>query len=505
MFFNPEKFCMGDSWQYSDGETVHSFYLQWRQFDDMSDSESGSVGHAVSHDMICWKELSPALIKGKRGEYDELDLWTGSCIEKDGVLYLFYTSRNTVNSSANAISLAMSYDGGKTFEKYKNNPILTPDPCYYCSESNKTSLAVHGNTEFSIVDCRDMHAVYDPKSGYYYGYIAMRAPASECTATSVIGTARSRDLISWEQLPPCFAPNKYHCIETPDVFELNGKWYLLCLSGNHYGQRNPTDDPNMTGCITIYAVSDSPEGPFTEPKDNVLLGSSQLSGICAKTVLHKGKRYLFYTQSNGDIRTLAYPKEVIADADGRLKLMRYDGPDNLLEQCEGAFKPDKALENDGRWGSIVPISFQDDSITLSPTSDWALQMLDCRITDFALEVEIEYGCARSAGIVFGMQGDNVYSDNRLALLDFEANEVWLTRLRNFPKLNAKKYRFGKDRCTLTLAVIDTAVEIYVDGELVVHHQQPKMSGRIGLFAERGSISFKNPVLYTVKESLNDNR
>ena len=83
---------------------------------------------------------------------------------------------------------------------------------------------------------------------------------------------------------------------------------MLCLTGNHYGQRNTTGDPGMEGCLTIYAVSDSPVGPFTEPENNVLLGSSQLSGICAKTVLREGERYLFYTQANGEKRSLLLPQ-----------------------------------------------------------------------------------------------------------------------------------------------------------------------------------------------------
>ena len=150
--------------------------------------------------------------------------------------------------------------------------------------------------------------------------------------------AKSYDLLHWEQLPPCFCPDKYDCIETPEVFQLGDKWYILCLTANGYGQRNRTGDPNLFGSITIYGVADRPEGPYTECFDkNVLIGSMHKSGICTKTVLHKGKRYLFYTQAlweNGKMvnHYRSLPKEVTADATGRLVPKWYSGIEALYEK-----------------------------------------------------------------------------------------------------------------------------------------------------------------------------
>jgi beta-fructofuranosidase len=492
---------MGDTWQFSDGDKVHAFFLQWRDFDDINDAESGSIGHLVSKNMLDWEELPHALLKGESGSFDELDLWTGSCIKRDGKYYLFYTSRNTVNSNANAISLATS-DDGVNFVKYEGNPVITPDKRYYCSNGSSTPLAVHSNLDSALVDCRDLQVIYDEKSGCYYGYVAMRRPANECTQTSVIALAKSYDLMNWEQLPPVYVPDKYHCVETPDVFEMDGKWYMICLTGNHYGQRNPTGDPNMTGCLTVYAVSDSPEGPFVDPEgDNVLLGSSQLSGICAKSVLHKGKRYLFYTQSNlspnNDVRTLAYPKEIVTDGKGGLALKWFDGVSELYTSAEKPFTSENAIVNYGRWGSIVPVDFENGSVTLSPVSDWSLQAFNVNAGNFVLKTTVKTDGARGAGIVYGIDGETVYCSNRLALLDFEGNEVLFTKLRNFPRLNGRRVIFDKNEYELTLLVIDTAIEIYLDGKLVLHHQEDRLSGKIGFLAERGRVTFENPVLYRI--------
>lgn len=498
MFYSPEGYTIGDTWQYSCGPVVHAFFLQWRGFDDMSDTESGSIGHIVSDDMLKWTELPCALVRGGAGEYDELDLWTGSCVGKDGRFYLFYTSRNRNNPDANAISVAVS-DDGVNFKKYERNPVLVPCHRFYCGEKNKTPLAVHGNQNFSIVDCRDMHVVYDSKSGYWYGYTAMRKPANECTETSVIACARSCDLLAWESLPPCFAPDRYHCIETPDVFEMNGRWYMLCLTGNHYGQRNTTGDPGMEGCLTIYAVSDSPVGPFTEPENNVLLGSSQLSGICAKTVLREGERYLFYTQANGEKRSLSFPKRVISDDSGRLHLMWYEETEKLFIPEPVYFTADKALANSGKWGSIVPVGYEGNSVSLSPAHDWAVQIYDISAGSFVLDTHITAPDAHSIGIVFGLKGDNIYSDNRLVLADFDEGAIWLTRLRNFPRTCTRRHTVDRNGFDLKLAVLDTAVEVYINGELVLHYQADNMPGKLGFYAERGRAVFDNTVLYRVKD------
>lgn len=47
---------------------------------------------------------------------------------------------------------------------------------------------------------------------------------------------------------------------------------MLCLTGNMYGQRNRTGQPDWS-LATIQAVADRPEGPFTEVYGHEVLGS----------------------------------------------------------------------------------------------------------------------------------------------------------------------------------------------------------------------------------------
>ena len=510
MSFEPKDFYLGDTWQCSDGENVHCFYLQNREHDSRTDLIGGSIGHAVSKDMMHWTELPPALYRDGGSEDQELDLWTGCTVIDNGIWYLFYTSRRRSNVLANSICVATSTDG-ITWEKYEGNPVIEPDGRYYYNMENDVKLAVHSNNEeaYKLVDCRDLCVVWDEEQQVWWGYFAVRRPGDECTETSVIGLARSEDLLHWEQLPPCFCPNKYGCIETPEVFCINGKWYMLCLSGNDYGQRNRTGDPNMIGRITVYAVADKPEGPYHECfEDSVILGSMEASGICSRTVLHNDKRYFFYSQtltyadpSKRALLTLSLPKEVLQNEDGSLSLGWYEGIDTLCRENGVLLSKEHVLVDNGRWGSRCKWSYNEDTICVEPKHDWCVQMFDVEGGNYVLETTIKRGDCIAAGFIFDVVGNDIYSSNRVAMIDFEEEEVWLTQARNFKKVNARKTKLQGDTYHFKLLCLGDTIEIYVNEELKVHHQCERTGGKIGLLADMGKVQFKETKIRFIDETL----
>ena len=81
-------------------------------------------GHAVSDDLIHWEELEIALRPDM--EYENTGgCFSGSAVEKDGVLYLFYTSVS--EKLGQTQSVAISRDGVH-FEKYEGNPVIPVYP-----------------------------------------------------------------------------------------------------------------------------------------------------------------------------------------------------------------------------------------------------------------------------------------------------------------------------------------------------------------------------------------
>src|SRR5437870_1036531 len=82
---------------------------------------------------------------------------------------------------------------------------------------------------------------------------------------------RFRDLLQWEVGPPLDVPRGFAVMEVPDVFELDGRWFLLHSTSHRMGSRFPTCDPALTaGTFVLWA--ERPQGPYTRPPRDVLVG-----------------------------------------------------------------------------------------------------------------------------------------------------------------------------------------------------------------------------------------
>ncbi|KAL1301729.1 hypothetical protein AAFC00_005933 [Neodothiora populina] len=127
-------------------DLYHAFY-QWHP--EHYDWGNISWGHATSQDLISWTDVGgwegrDALAMGPsgNGSYNGLGIFSGTAQpvnlsgEVDGTLLIFYTSVSKLPTSwsieyqngTESQSLAMSNDGGKTWEQYAENPIITGPP-----------------------------------------------------------------------------------------------------------------------------------------------------------------------------------------------------------------------------------------------------------------------------------------------------------------------------------------------------------------------------------------
>lgn len=127
-------------------ELYHTFYqfhpehINWGNI---------SWGHATSPDLISWTDVTDwqgrdavALGPTGNGSYDGLGIFSGTALpinlqgESDGTLLIMYTSVSKLPTSWSAPympgtesqSLAMSDDGGMTWQQYEGNPVITGPP-----------------------------------------------------------------------------------------------------------------------------------------------------------------------------------------------------------------------------------------------------------------------------------------------------------------------------------------------------------------------------------------
>lgn len=196
--FEPEKGWMNDpnGLCFFKGK-YHAFYQHYPH-----EPKWGPMhwGHAVSEDMVNWQEREIALYPDMPYENDG-GCFSGSALEKDGVLYMMYTSVSKERGQTQSI---VTTRDGVHFEKYAGNPVIPESPL---DPSNK--------------DFRD------PKI-FAYGDSYRMVCGAGVDGLGRILLFRSDDLIHWEYVKPIFESRDYGPVpECPDLFPLGGKWVLM--------------------------------------------------------------------------------------------------------------------------------------------------------------------------------------------------------------------------------------------------------------------------------------
>ena len=197
---------------YKDG--VWHLYYQYNPYG--SQWENMTWGHSTSKDLIHW-EAQPLAI-----ESDWLGtIFSGSCVTNGNEVVAFYTSAGQHQVQ----SMAVSKDGGQTFEKYSGNPVLTSD----------------------VPDFRDPKAFWNEDAKVWNLILA---------AGQEMRIYSSKDLKDWKYESSFGKEYGNHggVWECPDLFKIDGKWVLLC---------NINPGGPFGGSATQYFIGDFDGKKFT--------------------------------------------------------------------------------------------------------------------------------------------------------------------------------------------------------------------------------------------------
>lgn len=185
---------------YKDG-TWHLYY-QYNPYG--SQWENMTWGHSTSTDLVNWTAEPKAIEPDALGA-----IFSGCCVvDKDntagfgnGAIVAFYTSAG----SRQMQSMAYSTDGGKTFTKYADNPVITSN----------------------VPDFRDPHVFWNAEAGFWNMILA---------AGQQMSIYSSKDLKQWKHESDF--GSEYGCHggvwECPDLMKLKvrgtdkEKWMLIC-------------------------------------------------------------------------------------------------------------------------------------------------------------------------------------------------------------------------------------------------------------------------------------
>ncbi|PTK73229.1 glycoside hydrolase family 32 protein [Staphylococcus haemolyticus] len=166
-------------------------------------------GHARSKDLVHWETLPIALTPGD--DEDKDGCFSGTAIEKNGRLYLFYTGHhyyedNNPDHFWQNQNLAYS-DDGIHFIKYDKNAIIPQAPEDNTHHFRDPKVWRNGDSYYMIVGSQNKDEL---------GRIIMY---------------RSVDLLNWEYIGPVNESNgqqtEGYMWECPDLFELDDKYVFL--------------------------------------------------------------------------------------------------------------------------------------------------------------------------------------------------------------------------------------------------------------------------------------
>ena len=241
-------------------------------------------GHAVSDDLIEWEELPVALEPVMPYENGN-GCMSGSAIVAEGKLWLFYNSMS--GKGGETVSIAWSEDG-ISFTKLDSNPVLE-------------SLFEGSNVKFR-----------DPFVFRYGGSYRMLVGAGSANIAKVI-LYESQDLLSWEYLDELVSDSRYgSVIESPELFELDGRWVFMIQSEKHLPTRVLFASGEFDGKLFVFDDEFDPFFPIET-------GSDFFSPVTFSD--RDGRRILIswlYSTKMAGSSVLSSPRELFFDLADRL-------------------------------------------------------------------------------------------------------------------------------------------------------------------------------------------
>lgn len=492
--YAPENYAMWDSWTVEKDGKVYLIHLKGlidgNSYNTNLENKRG-YGLAESIDLVHWGERGEILSVRDSDNPNDVDFrYTGSAIVKDGRCYVYYTMRKW---GGQRIGVAWS-DDMEHWTEYNANPVLTPDPRWFIG-FNPTDPGKSTSTVWTdSIDCRDFLVLPDPSGEGYLGYFVASAEGIYQFPCAVIGLAKSKDLLLWEQTGIVYRPSGVSMPEMVDVFQLDGKWYMTLTTGRNNGGTDLFSDPYISRA-QVWASADSPEGPFLEdPEDNVFIGGQYDSGYSSRTILFRDQLRVLYTDSNHGKSVLSLPKNVGVNAEGKLRA--YYATDLLEQLRQSALDVSIAAQpytsfawktHGGEWKKAGDRL----SCTTDPNS-WQAALLGgvSKNLELCFTVSAD-STATSFGVALTNATDLSGLDalQKLLVLDRKNDRIYLTD-STWELDNCRRYDFREGTAyEVRVLLMGNTLELYLNGELVFNTGVANLGrNRAGLFANNGSLT-----------------
>jgi len=215
--YHPPGMRVWDFWFARADDAYHAFYLQ-QPAGEGEFVGYPQVGHAASTDLVHWADQGPALT-ALRNTWNDVAIATGSTVSHAGKWWMVFTGWSTTDGG---VGLAVS-DDLMRWRKVGDAPIVP---------SSRRFDATWEGRPLQWRIFADPYVYPEPIDGWFYMVINAGVLDAPLAQRGCIATLRSRDLLTWEPSGIIAYPEWFERMETPQLWQRNGRWYLY-FGGAH--------------------------------------------------------------------------------------------------------------------------------------------------------------------------------------------------------------------------------------------------------------------------------
>ncbi len=173
-------------------------------------------GHAVSDDLVHWRHLGVALFPTKK--YDRNGVFSGSALEKDGEMYLYFSAVRYLKAEEENIHKSV----GEQFET-SQAMIVSRDGFHFDNWKGKRQIlqVIRDEEVGDAANTRDPKVWYD--DGTYYMVLGSTYQKKRGRALFY----KSKDAVNWEYAAQCVHGGFGRILECPDLFRVGGSYVFV--------------------------------------------------------------------------------------------------------------------------------------------------------------------------------------------------------------------------------------------------------------------------------------
>jgi len=301
-----------DFWFARQADEWHIFFLRAPKslVDPDRRHRNATIGHARSVDLRTWDLLPDPFGLGETAEWDDLALWTGSCVWSGDLWWMFYTGVSTADDGDIQRIGAATSPNLLTWEKLVDNPLCTADPRWY---------ETYDPDAWYEEAWRDPHVFPAPDGEGFHMFITARTATGLPDRRGAIGHATSPDLLTWTAQPPVATPEMFGHMEVSQHVPIGDRHYAIFCAPR---EMEPTVASTQAWTGTGYLIADELSGPYVPGPTPFVAADHTGTSYAGKIVDADGKLLFIATHHESPegeyIGTISDPVPIAVGEEGAI-------------------------------------------------------------------------------------------------------------------------------------------------------------------------------------------